>query len=37
MKQEDTFIIDEETLKECINDSIDTAEQNAQPMIVSSR
>lgn len=37
MKQEDTFIIDKETLMECINDSIDTADQNYQPIIVSSR
>jgi len=37
MKQEDIFIIDEETLMECIENSIETDDQSSQPMIVSSR
>lgn len=37
MKQEEIFIIDDETLMECIESSIDTDDQSSQPMIVSSR
>ncbi len=37
MKQEDTFLIDQETLQECIDDSIDTPEQKDQTMIISNR
>lgn len=37
MKQEDIFVIDDETLMECLENSIDTDDQSSQPMIVSSR
>lgn len=37
MKQEEVFVIDKETLMECIESSIDTADQSSQPMIISSR